>query len=80
MKKNNRNLILSLLLFTGFFSAATYLIGIQQGQILSPKESHKWNNVDIVLEHLLSNYVDSLETKNLSEKAINNILKDLDPH
>ena len=80
MKKNNRNLILSLLLFTGFFSATTYLIGIQQGQILSPKESHKWNNVDIVLEHLLSNYVDSLETKNLSEKAINNILKDLDPH
>ena len=68
------------MLFTGFFSAATYLIGIQQGQILSPKESHKWNNVDIVLEHLLSNYVDSLEIKNLSEKAINNILKDLDPH
>ena len=80
MKKNNRNIVLSLLLFTGFFSAATYLIGIQQGQILSPKESHKWNNVDIVLEHLLNNYVDSLETKNLSEKAINNILKDLDPH
>ena len=43
-------------------------------------ENHNWNNVDIVLEHLLNNYVDSLDNKELSEKSINNILKDLDPH
>lgn len=68
------------MLFTGVFSATTYWIGIHQGKILNPVENHNWNNVDIVLEHLLNNYVDSLDNKELSEKSIKNILKDLDPH
>ncbi len=68
------------MLFTGVFSATTYWIGIHQGKILNPVENHNWSNVDIVLEHLLKNYVDSLDNKELSEKSINNILKDLDPH
>ena len=80
MKSNNRFLVLIILLFTGGFSATTYWIGIHQGKILNPVENHNWNNVDIVLEHLLNNYVDSLDNKELSEKSINNILKDLDPH
>ena len=80
MKSNSRFLVLIILLFTGVFSATTYWIGIHQGKILNPVENHKWSNVDIVLEHLLNNYVDSLDNKELSEKSINNILKDLDPH
>ena len=80
MKSNNRFLVLIILLFTGGFSATTYWIGVHQGKILNPVENHNWNNVDIVLEHLLNNYVDSLDNKELSEKSINNILKDLDPH
>ena len=80
MKSNSRFLVLIILLFTGVFSATTYWIGIHQGKTLNPVENHKWSNVDIVLEHLLNNYVDSLDNKELSEKSINNILKDLDPH
>jgi len=48
--------------------------------MLSSENSNNWSNIDIVLEHLANNYVDSLEIEKLSENSINNILKDLDPH
>ncbi|MDG1237522.1 MAG: S41 family peptidase, partial [Flavobacteriales bacterium] len=81
MKNNSRSVILGLLLFSGFFSAATYWIGIHQGKNLSPNtHNNKSSNIDIILEHLLNNYVDTLEKIKLSENSINTILKNLDPH
>ena len=74
-------MILGLLLFSGFFSGATYWIGIHQGKNLSPNiHNNKSSNIDIILEHLLNNYVDTLEKIKLSENSINTILKNLDPH
>ena len=81
LKNNSRSVILGLLLFSGFFSAATYWIGIHQGKNLSPNtHNNKSSNIDIILEHLLNNYVDTLEKIKLSENSINTILKNLDPH
>ena len=62
LKNNSRSVILGLLLFSGFFSAATYWIGIHQGKNLSPNtHNNKSSNIYIILEHLLNNYVDTLE-------------------
>ena len=80
MKNSPKLLLLISLLFTGIFSATTYWIGIKHSEIFSSEKNNKWSNIDIVLEHLANNYVDSLEIGNLSENSINNILKDLDPH
>ena len=80
LKNSPKLLLLISLLFTGVFSATTYWIGIKHSEMLSSKNSNKWSNIDIVLEHLANNYVDSLEIEKLSENSINNILKDLDPH
>ena len=80
MKNNPKLLLLISLVFTGLFSATTYWIGIQHRKMLVSENSNKWSNIDIVLEHLVNNYVDSLEIEKLSENSINNILKDLDPH
>ena len=80
LKNSSKLLLLISLLFTGVFSATTYWIGIQHSEMLSSENSNNWSNIDIVLEHLANNYVDSLEIEKLSENSINNILKDLDPH
>ena len=80
MKKNPKILLLISLLFTGLFSATTYWIGIKHNKMLSPVNSNKWSNIDVVLEHLANNYVDSLEIGKLTESSINHILKKLDPH
>ena len=80
MKNSSKLLLLISSLFTGVFSATTYWIGIKHSEMLSSENSNNWSNIDIVLEHLANNYVDSLEIEKLSENSINNILKDLDPH
>ena len=80
LKNSPKLLLLISLLFTGVFSATTYWIGIKHSEMLSSENSNKWSNIDIVLEHLANNYVDSLEIEKISENSIKNILKDLDPH
>ena len=81
MKKNNQIPLFILVLFIGFFSSLTYWIGINQGKVLSPeRDQNKWTSINVVLDNLLNNYVDSLDSYELSENSINNILKDLDPH
>ena len=81
MKKSNQIPLFILVLFIGFFSSLTYWIGINQGEILTlEKDQNKWTSVNVVLDNLLNNYVDSLDSYSLSENSINNILKDLDPH
>jgi hypothetical protein len=74
LKNSPKLLLLISLLFTGIFSATTYWIGIKHSEMFSSEKSNKWSNIDIVLEHLANNYVDSLEIENLSENSINNIL------
>ena len=80
LKNSPKLLLLISLLFTGVFSATTYWIGIKHSEMLSSENSNNWSNIDIVLEHLANNYVDSLEIEKISENSIINILKDLDPH
>ena len=81
MKKSNQIPLFILVLFIGFFSSLTYWIGINQGKVLSPYvNQNKWTSINVVLDNLLNNYVDSLDSYELSEKSITNILKDLDPH
>ena len=74
LKNSSKLLLLISLLFTGVFSATTYWIGIKHSEMLSSENSNNWSNIDIVLEHLANNYVDSLEIEKLSENSINNIL------
>jgi carboxyl-terminal processing protease len=81
LKKNNQLTLLILVLFIGFFSSLTYWIGINQGKVLSTEiNQNKWTSINVVLDNLMNNYVDSLDSYELSEKSITNILKDLDPH
>ena len=81
MKKSNQIPLFILVLFIGFFSSLTYWIGINQGKVLSQeRDQNKWTSINVVLDNLLNNYVDSLDSYSLSENSINNILKDLDPH
>ena len=81
MKKNSQIPLFLLVIFIGLFSSLTYWIGINQGKILSPESSqNKWSSINVVLDNLLSNYVDSIIFYWSFENSINNILKDLDPH
>ncbi len=41
---------------------------------------HSINNIDMLLQVVKSNYVDTVDTKELSYKAMESILKELDPH
>ena len=57
----------------------TYWIGVNQQSV--PNQSHKkWENIEFVLDHLMSSYVDTINPSDLSQNAISNILKELDPH
>ena len=69
-----------LFLFIGIFSSITYWIGFKSNKQTKKSYSNNWENIDFILDHLISNYVDSLERKTLLQKSILNILKDLDPH
>jgi len=79
LKKNNPLLLITIL-FIGIFSAITYWIGINQQSVLSHANTKNWKNIEFVLDHLMSSYVDTIDANNLSQKAIENILKELDPH
>jgi carboxyl-terminal processing protease len=84
MNRNNssRNILLPLLL------AATLVIGIMLGLYLPrrtdiPKHSGIWSRndkINNILNLIESNYVDSVNHKDLVEAAIPAILKKLDPH
>ena len=84
MNRNNssRNILLPLLL------AATLVIGIMLGFYLPrrtdiPQHSGIWSRndkINNILNLIESNYVDSVNRKDLVEAAIPAILKKLDPH
>lgn len=42
--------------------------------------SGDWRKLDLVMEQIGSNYVDSVDFATLTESAINSVLSDLDPH
>ena len=80
--RNKNFKLLILVLFIGVFSATTYWVGFYQNNKggIRPNKSSKWESVNFILDHLLNNYVDSIDSKDLKQKTIQNILKDLDPH
>ncbi len=39
-----------------------------------------WQNIEFILDHLMENYVDSIDRNELTKKSITNLLKELDPH
>ena len=78
MSKNKPFLIL--VLFIGFFSSITYWIGYNSNSNIEKSNINQWPNVNFILNHLISNYVDSIDKNELAKKSISNILKDLDPH
>ena len=80
--RNKNFKLLTLVLFIGVFSATTYWIGFYQNNKsgIHPNKSSKWESVNFILDHLLNSYVDSIDSKDLKQKTIQNILKDLDPH
>jgi carboxyl-terminal processing protease len=70
-----------LVLFIGFFFQFNLLDWNKSGkEYYLQINQNKWTSINVVLDNLLNNYVDSLDSYELSEKSINNILKDLDPH
>ena len=69
LKNSPKLLLLISLIFNGLFSATTYWIGIQHSVMFVSENNNKWSNIDIVLEHLANNYVDSLEIEKLSENS-----------
>lgn len=75
----NRNLLISLL-FIGVFSSITYWIGFNTNKSVEISSSGKWENIEFILSHLMNNYVDSINKEDLTQKSIENILKELDPH
>ena len=67
LKKNSPILLFVLVIFIGFFSSLTYWIGIYQGKVLSQeRDQNKWTSINVVLDNLLNNYVDSLDSNELS--------------
>ena len=78
MSKNKPFLIL--VLFIGFFSSITYWIGYNSNSNIEKSNINQWPNVNFILNHLINNYVDSIDKNELAKKSISNILKDLDPH
>lgn len=43
-------------------------------------QSHNWSKLELILEQLELNYVDTIDYKNITEEAIPFILEKLDPH
>jgi carboxyl-terminal processing protease len=66
------------------------LLGMWAGNKLTPKSNvhsgmfapagDRYNKVSDLMNYIMSNYVDSVSKKELSEDAIQGILEDLDPH
>ncbi len=65
---------------------AILLLGLFVGFRLGRMNSHnvlvppKWNKLDVILDYADKNYVDSIYVPDLIEKAIPEVLKNLDPH
>ena len=77
--KNNKLLLLCVL-FIGVFSSATYWIGFYSNGNKENSSNSNWQNIEFLLDHLMENYVDSIDRNELTQKSITNLLKELDPH
>ena len=54
--------------------------GILIGSFNSTKNTTKGSKINGILEMIESHYVDTINTTNFEDKAINAILSELDPH
>lgn len=71
-------LIIAIVLAGGIFLG--YLIGQKMTDKTSVFEVYEYNKIDDVLDYVESNYVDSIDRLDLENKAIEELLADLDPH
>lgn len=70
-------LIFSILIIVGIFIGTYFNVG--NNQELSP-HSKKFNKLDILLDYIDEEYVDSVDANKLTENIIPKILESLDPH
>ena len=77
-KQNLHPLILALMVAGGILFG--YLLSVNTVNKPSVFSDYEFNKLDQVLNYLENNYVDSLNRKDIEEKAIEEILADLDPH
>lgn len=77
-KQNLHPLILALVLAGGILLG--YMVSINTIEKPSILQKYNYNKIDEVLKYINNNYVDSLNIKDIENKAIENLLTDLDPH
>lgn len=73
-----RPLIIALVLAGGILLG--YLIAQNMADKTSVFQEYKYNKIDDVLDYVELNYVDSIDRNELENKAIEELLADLDPH
>lgn len=77
-KQNLHPLILALVLAGGILLG--YMVSINTVEKPSILQKYNYNKIEDVIKYIDNNYVDSLNVKDLENKAIENLLSDLDPH
>lgn len=80
MNKQNQSNLVAALLGVLIGALAVFLIFLADGKGTRVKQYPEWRKLDLVLHSVSENYVDSIAYKDVSEKAIENILSQLDPH
>ena len=68
--------------FSPIVFALVLILGIYLGKSLSfnPFQQSEFNKFNLVLSQLEEAYVDSIDREELIEKAVTNLLEELDPH
>jgi carboxyl-terminal processing protease len=77
-KQSLHPFIIAIVLAGGIFLG--YVIGMNSMNKPSVFDKFKYNKIDDVLDYIESNYVDSVNRDDIEEKAIIELLADLDPH
>jgi carboxyl-terminal processing protease len=77
-KKSSQPFIIAIVLVGGIFLG--YLIGMSSIDKPSVFNKYEYNKIEDVLDYIESNYVDSIGRADIEEKAIAELLADLDPH
>ena len=80
MNSQNRNNLAAALLGVLVGALAVLLVFVSTGKHTACRQYPEWRKLDLALQSISDNYVDSVETKAVSEKAIGSILSQLDPH
>jgi carboxyl-terminal processing protease len=83
VKKNNflnsvvSPIIFSILIIVGIFIGSFFNVGNSN---TNNNRNNKFNKLDLILDYIDEEYVDTINTSNLTENIIPKILESLDPH